>query len=98
VSRKMLSYNLWRSQRIHTPTYERLAERFDREREEFERQREGEGGANYYVVRRHRLGSGLLKTVDRMMIAGALTAPKAAQVLGVKPANVSRLVSEVGAP
>ncbi len=98
VSRKMLAYNLWRSHRIQGQMYERLEDRFDQDREEYEHRREGEGGADYYVVRRHRLGIGLIRTVDRMMIAGALTAPKAAQVLGVKPANVSRLVSEVGAP
>ena len=97
VSRKMLAYNLWRSGHFRAPLYERLEERFDRDREDQRRQtkEKAKGGADYYVVKRHRLGSELVKTVDRMMAAGALTAPKAAQVLGVRPTNVPRLVSEL---
>eukprot|EP01037_Dinobryon_pediforme_P012863 gene12863-12963_t len=45
------------------------------------------GGANYYVVRRHRLGS-LVTFARRALDAGVLSPTKAALVLGVKPRNV----------
>ncbi|MNR38687.1 hypothetical protein D3C85_1568100 [compost metagenome] len=52
----------------------------------------GEGGPNYYVVKRYKLGGALVNTVGRMMGEGVLTATKAGRVLGVKPSNVYGLV------
>jgi Zn-dependent peptidase ImmA (M78 family) len=95
ISRKMVAYNLLRSGRIDSALYRRLDARFDEDRLDFERQRESEGGPDYYVVRRHRAGSSLIRTVDRMVSSGALTTPKAARVLGVKPTAVDRLTRGV---
>lgn len=92
VSRLMLAYNLWRRNHISKAIYSALADRFDREWRNSVKPKKN-SKVNYYIVRRHRLGRGLIGTVGRMMSAGALTAPKAARVLGVKPANVGRLTS-----
>lgn len=56
-----------------------------------ERSRDNEGGPNYYVVRRHRLGSRLINLSRRMLAEGALSPSKAARILGVKPTNVYAL-------
>ena len=100
ISRSMVAYRsylqrtiseaAWRSA---TQTFHRqwLAQR-DRRRESA---REATGGPNYYVVRRHRLGSALLSTTARLLSSGALTTVKAGQVLGVKPNFVQALVGGV---
>lgn len=90
VSRKMVAYNLLRARRIDGALYRRLANRFDEDRREFP-QRAGKGAPDYYVVRRHRVGQGLLKLVDRMIADGALTTTKAGKVLGVKPTAIGRM-------
>lgn len=89
VSRKMLAYNLLRAGVISGASYRDLADRFDEERVAFERRTEG--SPDYYVVRRHRVGAGLLNLVHRMVADGVLSSVKAAKVLGVKPTAVSRM-------
>jgi Zn-dependent peptidase ImmA (M78 family) len=93
LSRKMIAYNLLRQGSISPTIYRRLSNEFDEERLAEKRKDEKDGGPNYYVVRRHRAGSGLVGLVGRMMAAGALTTPKAGTVLGVKPTAVARLIT-----
>lgn len=70
-------------------------EEYLRERaERRERGRETEGGPNYYVVKRQRLGLALLQLVRRTLEDGALTPTKAGKILGVRPRNVESLVAE----
>lgn len=65
-----------------------------RDREERrQRERASEGGPNYYVVRRHKLGGALLQLVRRTLDDGALTPTKASKILGVRPRNVESLVA-----
>ncbi|WP_446830561.1 ImmA/IrrE family metallo-endopeptidase [Candidatus Foliamicus sp.] len=98
LSRSMVTYKLYRAQRIHRNIWQRLSTRF---RDEWlenrevrrERARGQEGGANFYTVRHHRLGGGLIHVVQRMMRAGALTTTKAGMVLGVKAKQVQNLLS-----
>ncbi len=52
------------------------------------------GGANYYVVRRHRVGSTLINFIGRMMMSGLITTSKAGKVLGVKSCNVQKLIGD----
>jgi Zn-dependent peptidase ImmA (M78 family) len=93
LSRKMVAYNLLRSNLITSRIYQSLSEVFDAERVQQETREDTEdGGPNYYVVRRHRIGPGLVRVVKRMVEAGALSTPKAGTVLGVKPTAVDRLV------
>lgn len=92
LSRKMVAYNLLRSDLITASTYRFLSDEFDAERLK-ESDRANGGGPDYYTVRRHRVGPGLVEFVRRMVAGGALTTTKAGRVLGVKPTAVDRLVS-----
>jgi len=97
VSRSMVAYRLYLQQTISEAQWRSATRTFhlqwlgqrDRQREST---REATGGPNYYVVRRHRLGSALLSTTARLLSSGALTTVKASQVLGVKPNNVQALM------
>ena len=62
-----------------------------------ERNRQSDGGPNYYVVRRHRTGQGLIQFTGRMMRSGAFSTSEAARVLGVKPTQVSEMLYSTGA-
>jgi Zn-dependent peptidase ImmA (M78 family)/transcriptional regulator with XRE-family HTH domain len=93
LSRKMVAYNLLRANLITSVVYRELSEDFDAERLQRKEEDDKEGGPNYYVVRRHRLGAGLISFIDRMVSVGALTAPKAGMVLGVKPTAVYELIA-----
>lgn len=97
ISRSMVAYKLLRNNRIDEPTWHQLREFFRQKwvesREAYrERSREKEGGPNYYVVRRHRIGNALVNFVRRMMADGALSPTKAGKVLGVKPMSVPALL------
>lgn len=92
VSRLMVAYNLWRARIITKSVYSELSETFACDRLAVKRTKK-KGGPDYYTLRRHRLGRGLVNTVGRMMESGTLTTPKAAKVLGVRPANVSRVAN-----
>jgi Zn-dependent peptidase ImmA (M78 family) len=94
VSRKMVAYNMLRERLIDAAQYRRLAARFDEDRLEFPR-RAAKGAPDYYVVRRHRVGQGLLNLVDRMVAGGALTTTKAGKVLGVKPTAIGRMTEQM---
>lgn len=93
ISRKMAAFNLLSTNRISRAMYERLNMQFDNDRIAAAQSKESSGsGPDYYVVRRHRMGPGLVNAVRRMVADGALTTSKAGTVLGVKPTAVPRLV------
>ena len=97
VSRAMVAYKAYRSDRISQETYNRLRAAFrqawqDERQHRREQAREQNGGPSYYTVRRHRLGSRIIGLVDRMMAADALSTSRAAQILGVKPRQVQPLL------
>lgn len=52
--------------------------------------RQKEGGPNYYVVKQYKLGS-LVNIVERLKYSGALSTTKAGIVLGVRPLKVELL-------
>jgi len=97
VSRSMVAYKLFRADLIDHQTWQELSNLF---RQQWlnnraaarERARDADGGPNYYVVRRHRVGAALIDLVRRMTANGALTTTKAGKVLGVKPKNVELLI------
>ena len=95
LSRKMVAYNLLSSGLIGPRLYQSLSDDLDADRVK-RKSEEGasEGGPNYYVVRRHRIGQGLVSFVRRMVASGTLSATKAGTVLGVKATAVSRLVGQ----
>jgi Zn-dependent peptidase ImmA (M78 family)/transcriptional regulator with XRE-family HTH domain len=98
VSASMVAYRLYRARRLEKQTWlevsRRLRDIWLRTRE-IERQsaREREGGPNFYVVRRHRIGEGLMNLVGRMLEDGVISTSKAATVLGVGPKQVGPLLA-----
>ncbi len=98
VSHSMVAYKLFSQHLITRAMWVALNQSFraqwlsERERRR-ERAREAEGGPNYYLVRRHRLGPALLETTAHLMASGLLTTSKASAVLGVKLGNVQELVA-----
>ncbi|WP_439369679.1 ImmA/IrrE family metallo-endopeptidase [Bradyrhizobium sp. DASA03120] len=97
ISRSMVAYKLLREGIIERDLWSRLtavyrsqwkaARAADRERN-----RDREGGPNYYVVRRHRLGEALVTLAGRMLAERTMSPSKAGKVLGVKPSNVFGVV------
>ena len=99
VSRAMVTYRLFRSGVIVEQTLRSLTEQFKQDWLEGKaklqaRNKENDGGPNYYIVRRHKLGAALLSLIDNSLRGGFLTQTKAGQVLGVKPRNVTPLLRE----
>ena len=97
LSRTMVAYRLLRANRIDRPTFNRLRTDFREQWRQLRaarraRSRESEGGPSYYAVRRHRVGQGLLSFTRRMVDSRALSTTKAARILGVKPAQVGRML------
>jgi Zn-dependent peptidase ImmA (M78 family)/transcriptional regulator with XRE-family HTH domain len=97
LSSSMVAYSLLRTGKIDHSTWRRLSQEFEklwRERKEAKREeaRKKDGGPNYYVVRRHRLGTNLISLVQRMMAGGALTTTKAGKVLGIRAKYVQKLL------
>ena len=102
VSRTMVAYKLYRAGMIGKTTWAALDQRFKDQylqfkQREAEKNRKAEGGPNYYIVRRHRVGRALLGLVRRSLDEGTITYTKASRVLGVKPRSVEPLLSMRGA-
>ena len=102
LSRSMVAYRLFRAGSLSEHNWNVLATRFELEwrgAREAQRARDQgrDGGPNYYVVKRHRLGPALLKFVARNISEGTLTPTKAGKVLGVKPRSVEPLLSGTAA-
>lgn len=98
VSRSMVAYRLYRTGRIQHSMWSKLNTEFYEQfltskQKASHTQKAAEGGPNYYVVRRHRVGSALLSLVRRALNDGNVTYTKASKVLGVKPGNVEPLLS-----
>jgi Zn-dependent peptidase ImmA (M78 family) len=103
ISRSMVAYRLFRADLLSEEVWRQLTEQFRAEWRlarlaQRERARDREGGPNYYTVRRHRLGSALLRFVARHVSDGSLTPTKASKVLGVKPRSVEPLLSGADLP
>ena len=92
VSRSLAAYRLHRSGKIDRTLYTRLAGIFRRQWIDARKQARGDGGPNYYALKRHRIGNALLRTVATGLGEGALTTTKAALALGVKPTQVGRVL------
>ena len=92
VSRSMVAYKLYRSGLITTDRWTTLKAHLTTQKTAPERQT-SKGGPDYYVFKRHRLGSAILGLINRSLANGLITYTKAGQVLGVKPTNVHPLLS-----
>ena len=98
LSHSMIAYKLYRAGEITQPTYERLAiyfrQRWLDDRSARRASQKANGGPAPNIIRRHRIGNGLIALVRRMMDADELSTNKAARVLGVKPTQVHRLMEK----
>ena len=98
VSRGMVAYKLFRLGKISKGIWATLSVRFRDEwiaskQKQAEKNKSVEGGPNYYVVRRHRVGAALIGLMRRAIDDGNVTYTKAGRVLGVRPRNVEPLLS-----
>jgi len=99
VSQGVVTYrfllNGWISDQVATEMFRAFADRWRTERQRARETRDpDETGPGYYIVRRSRLGSGLLDTVRRALQGEVLTHTKAARILGVAPTAVDQLLRE----
>ncbi|MNZ43274.1 hypothetical protein D3C78_608750 [compost metagenome] len=96
VSAALILYRIYSAGAVSEEQWKQASNELRRQWLEMKRSKKadsaGEGGPNYYVVKRYKLGGALVNTVGRMMGEGVLTATKAGRVLGVKPSNVYGLV------
>ncbi|MEJ0015789.1 MAG: XRE family transcriptional regulator [Acetobacteraceae bacterium] len=89
----------WIARTVASSLFAMFAERWRREKEREKRNRKPDDrGPSSYIVRRHRLGAGLLDTVRRALQEETLTYTRAAKILGVGPASVPRLLREERRP
>ena len=99
VSQGVVTYRLlangWISADVATELFRAFAERWRLERQRVRDTRETDDiGPGFYIVRRSRLGAGLLSVVRRALQEDALTHTKAARILGVAPTRVDQLLQE----
>jgi plasmid maintenance system antidote protein VapI len=99
VSQGVVTYRLLINGRITnevaTQLFQIFADRWRVQRQLTRANREpGEGGPSFDVVRRSKLGYGLIGTVRRALQGETLTHTKAARILGVAPTAVDRLLRE----
>ena len=99
VSQGVVAYrfllNGWISNQVATEMFRAFADRWRVERQRTREAREpDETGPGYYLVRRSRLGAGLIDAVRRALRGEVLTHTKAARILGVAPTAVDQLLRE----
>ena len=97
ISQGVVAYRFVTERRISAEIANALFEAFtDRWRKEKQRARESkdsnQSGPSYYVVRRHRLGAGLLSVVRRAVQGDVLSHTRAGKILGVSPSAVDQLL------
>ena len=100
ISRSMVAYRLLRIGTITTSTWRDLDRHYEDEwvasQARAASAEAAEGGPNYYVLKRHRLGHTLVDLVRNSVSEGLLSYTRAGQILGVKPRNVDPLIHALG--
>lgn len=100
ISTTLVAFRAFQAGRISEESWTSVAEYM---RTEWRRQKQTEkdarkdrakdGGPNFYVVRRYRLGKALVETAYRGVMEGSLSPSKAAKILGVAPRSVYPLLN-----
>ena len=95
LSSTHIAYRLFKRGDISEPLWLQLRNFYhskwiDKQDREREKNKQREGGPDYYIVKNYKLGS-LVNLVQRLTFAGALTTTKAGMLLDVKPLKVHRL-------
>nr|VFJ90753.1 MAG: Zn-dependent peptidase ImmA, M78 family [Candidatus Kentron sp. LFY] len=99
VSSGMVAYRLLRRGAIEQSRFETLTEMFHKRWEDSrsrEQKQKKDGGPDYYVVQRSRLGNALLNTAQRMLASKELSTTQVGTVLGVRALKVGNLFSGDG--
>jgi Zn-dependent peptidase ImmA (M78 family) len=99
ISSTMVAYKLHRAGAFSFERFQQIKAEYRqfflaRKAAEKENSAEKEGGPTYYVVRKHRVGTSLIRFVERMMHEGNLSTTKAGKVLGVGAHNVHALLEQ----
>lgn len=100
VSQGVVAYRFllvgWISEEVATELFRAFADRWraERQRARDTRDPDDTSGPGFYIVRRSRLGAGLLDVVRRALQGDALTHTKAARILGVAPTAVDQLLRQ----
>ncbi len=97
VSNTMVAYKLCRAALITYDRFKEFKTAFRADHLKWKaaqklKTKEKNGGPDYYVTKKHRVGSGLINLVARMMQGGTITTTKAGRVLGVRPQNVPGVI------
>ncbi len=96
ISSSLVSYRLMRQSSIDKKLWSKLSMFFkdqwlaSKDKQNFQNKKQ-DGGPNYFVVRRNKLGNALVSFAERMTYSGVLTITKAGLLLGVKPLKVQKL-------
>jgi len=103
ISRSMVAYRLCRNGLIDNDVWSYFGAKFREEwirekNKQKEKNRERESGPDYYVVRKHKVGDGLVNFITRTINEGLITPAKAGKVLGVKARNVEFLINTFARP
>ncbi|MBP5859130.1 ImmA/IrrE family metallo-endopeptidase [Marivibrio halodurans] len=86
VSRAATAHRLWKLNAIEEPQWWDLYRRYQDEwKVRRERQKEQDGGPNYYVTTKSQLGTALISTVLGAVSDGSLSYTRASRILGVNP-------------
>lgn len=96
ISSGLVSYRLLRQGSIDKKLWSDLSKFYKKQWLAFKdkqknRNKMQDGGPNYFVVRRNKLGNALVRFAERMTYSGALTATRAGLLLGVKPLKIFKL-------
>lgn len=99
VSGTMIAYKLFRAGAFGFGYFHQLSSAYrqaylDWKDAEKDRNADRDGGPSYHVVRKHRVGTSLIRFVERMMQEGNLSTTKAGKVLGVGAHNVHALIEQ----
>lgn len=99
VSSTMVAYKLYRAGAFNFERFQEFKAAYrqvflNRKAAEKEKNSNKGGGPTYYIVRKHRAGTSLIRFVERMMHEGNLSTTKAGKVLGVGAHNVHALLEQ----
>lgn len=94
VSPSLIAYRLLRDGRISLEEWEEISSHFKElwMQSKVKKQDEKKSSGSFYVTKRHKTGSALLRVVKNSILEGVITETKAGKVLGVSPGNVARMV------
>ncbi|MFN3066607.1 ImmA/IrrE family metallo-endopeptidase [Serratia sp. J2] len=94
VSASLIAYRLFRDGKISFADWEKASSHFKELwlQSKVKKPDDKKSSGTFYVTKRHKTGSALLKVVKNSILEGVITETKAGKVLGVSPGNVARMV------